>query len=1076
MKLETSGGLVRNSVRLVLAIAVALFLGLSTLAPAFAAGGQFSAIHGTVIDATTKAPIAGANIYAVSPSGSYSAKTDAKGFFTILGMSVDTYTVTISAPGHQTHNLTGVVAFGDEDEALGTIALGTQLKTIAHVQSNSVTSAFQPNQTTDSYTISGARITETTGKLAATNENTLLLAVPGVTLTNAGVPTIRGATAREIGYQYDGVNFVEPFLGNNGSDGLYNAIGNVQVVEGAGNATQGSIGAGVINIIPKRGTYPGSMFFDAEVGGPNFNHQLDIEDGMATKNGRFSNYISFNGQRYTPYFGNAGINQAAYLNYFQNQYISNNQFSDNFFYKFGHNQSKSLQVLYTNIQQVGTGILNAGGVFNAATNPNAAVYYPYDSLTQGLWQFLADPLAGGYTAAQYASLIGLSPGVPTTNQPISAPQQNFSLQTRFLKFEFDDSIDENTYLALRYYNWEQLQNSDDSYTLGPASGGISAQQSVGGPTVGVSGDLTRQIGSNLTVSLNGVFNVLHPIWNAYEPQLQALALGLSAFGANSQGISGADFLPGGYLSTQGVPAGTRIPSWGINYNGAFFQDYGAGIRFQYTPSSRVNFDLGVRYEGQNQHWFNQLGQYGQALPAAINPFDISPSAYTASVLYPHVVEPRLAVAYKMGNDSAIRFGYGRSAVFANAQSAGTPFHLYGLQPFLNVAAKPGPGSECGINGQIQIPVGQPGCTTYAQQLYWAGDNVEAPDVGNTFPANYSNYDLSFSHQFKNGFAARLTPFYKLGTNLPDFTLITILPGGGEIFGTANQGFNRTTGVEFNLTTPVRRLGFSGFLAATYQNVLSTTPPLSINETNVPLLSDATVALGNIYRAGYVSPFSIRVGGTENLKHGFSITPILQYDIGYPYSIGNLIAGGFGPGGTAPYANVPQVDFGAGINPLTGVQNISGSGLSTNYYDPSYPGTSQNPNIAANRGTPATSANGGKLSQPNLEADLTLQYKKNGNTFGVQMLNLFANAYLNSVPTVNPFYQPIATGVSGPQTNYNVCAAQGYGTARGCTAQLPTNTYAYTNGAYLLSNGDFTGAPVLAPLQPFTIQVYYQKSL
>ena len=569
------------------------------------------------------------------------------------------------------------------------------------------------------------------------------------------------------------------------------------------------------------------------------------------------------------------------------------------------------------------------------------------------------------------------------------------------------------------------------------------------------------------MSVNTKYDVAHPVWDAYEPQLQVdgLLAGSAAAGCVNPADgcpSTADWLPGGYVYNQFHGNVPRIPTWGINYHQAVFDNWGSGIRFQYNPVDPVKLDLGVRYEGQNQHWQNQLDQYGQGPPT--NPFDVLPSAWTNATLKPTVWEPRAGLTFLIGNHDSLRLGYGRSAVFDNAQTAGTPFNAYNIQPYLSIPAQPG--FQCGIASVKLFP-----CKSYGEELYWAGDSVESPDAGNTVPAIYSNYDVSFSHQFKNGWGARLTPFYKLGTNLPSFALIAILPGGNDIFGAANFGFNRTTGVEFNLTTPERRYGFSGFLSATYQNVLSTTPPLSINETNVPLLSTATLQLGDLYRAGYVSPVSFRVGGTYNLQNGFSATPVLQYNIGYPYSIGNLIAATVASG---KYANIPQVNFGPGVNPLTGIENISGAPLSTNYYDPADPGTPLHPNIAATRGTLGTSANGGILSPANLQANLTLQYKRAGNTIGVQFANLFGNAFINSVPTVNPFYQPVATGLSGPLTNKNVCQPQ-FQNARGCS-NIPNSINAFSNGAYLLSNGNFTGTTGFAPLNPFSVNVYYQHAL
>jgi hypothetical protein len=378
-----------------------------------------------------------------------------------------------------------------------------------------------------------------------------------------------------------------------------------------------------------------------------------------------------------------------------------------------------------------------------------------------------------------------------------------------------------------------------------------------------------------------------------------------------------------------------------------------------------------------------------------------------------------------------------------------------------------PGSTCGWTATATFP-----CQTYAQQLYWQGDNVEAPDAGNALPAIYSNYDLSYNHLFSGGLGMRVTPFYKLGTDLPAAFLLNPTLG---IFGIGNQGLNKTTGVEFALNTAQHAYGFSGFFAATYQNVLSTTPPFTTAENSVPLVNSASLALGDLYRAGYVSPASFRIGGTYNFKNGFSIIPTIQSDVGYPYSIGNMIAGQLNDG---TFANIPQVNFGPGITGGNAslIGGNPGAAVATNYYDPANPGSAQHPNIAATRGTPGTSANGGVLSAGNTTVNLTLQYKFHRNTLGVQMNNLFGNAYVNTVPSVSPWYQPVANGVSGPQTGAESCANQ-VGTARGCYATVPKETYAFTNGAYLLTNGNFTsGFPTLGPGTPFNLQVYYQVQL
>ena len=1059
---------VRSGLALLLALA---FLAVSA-PPVFAAGGQTGNLSGTVVDAQTKAPIAGATVNVVSPSGNYHAKTGSNGFFSILGLNVDSYTVSVEQGGYEAQSLSGITITGDQTANLGSIGLSKQLRTIARTSSRAPSGAYQPNQTSDSYTISGARITQTTGKAAATDENALLLAAPGVTLSNAGLATIRGGSAREVGYQYDGVTFSEPFLGGAGSSfgtsspgNLFNGIGSLQVVEGAGDATQGNVGSGVINAIPKRGAYPGFGYLDFEMGSPNYNHQFGLEYGIATANNAISNYIAYTGQRFTPYYGNHALDAGPYLNYFGNSLQYNDQLVDNFVFRFGHNKNQSLQALYSNVSVTQYGNLGGipGGVYDQNTNPGALAYYPYDYTSQATYIGLS-----GLTNAQYSRLIALGPGVPSEpvalSSYVSQPQINDTTQTRFLKFEYDNNLTASTFLALRYYNWEQQNIQDGYFSNGPISNGTAAYNDTGGSTVGSSIDLTQQLGSKLTVNLNAKYDNLHPLFDEVQPQFGFF----NGFGGGPQSgasPSSLDWLPGGYVYNAFGGNVPRLPGWGIGYHGTYFQNFGYGARFQYNPISSLRFDLGVRYEGQNQHWINQLDQYGQGVPAGLPTYDTLPSGWTNKQLQPREWEPRAAVSYEINSNNSVRFSYGRSAVFINAQTGGTPFYYAGLQPYLNLPPKPG-GFLCGSPSTTQFA-----CKSYGEQLYWQGDGVEFPDAGNSLPALYSNYDFSFSHRFSSGWATRLTPFYKLGTDLPSSALIATLPGGNQIFGTANFGFNRTTGVELNVTTPDRPVGASGFFTATYQNVLSTTPPLSINETNTPLLSPATLALGDLYRAGYVSPFSFRVGGTLNTKSGFSVTPVLQYDIGYPYSIGNTIAGNLGGG---QFANIPQVNYGAGVTPLNQIQNTNGTLLSTNYYDPAYPGNNLKPNIAFTRGTQAGPATGAFLSPANLQANLTLQYKKSGNTFGVQFTNLFGNAYINSVPGINPFYQPVATGLSGPQTGHNTCAAQ-YQATRGC-ADIPKDVYAYSNGAYLLTNGNFTGTTQLAPLLPNTIQVYYQRAL
>jgi hypothetical protein len=1051
--------------RLLLVCAAVFGLAWSSALPALAAGGQNGNLSGTVIDANTKAPIADATVSAAAPTGSYSAKTDAHGFFTMIGLVVDTYTVSVQAPGYDPLSTPGVTIQGDSTVSVGTITLSKQLRTIGRVVARSASSVFQPKQTVDSYQVSGERILQTTGKAAATNENNLLLAVPGVTLSSAGNPTIRGGLRTEVGYQFDGVDFTEPFFAMNGSTGRFNGIGSVQVVEGAGDATQGNIGGGVVNLIPKRGTVPPFGFVDGEVGGPNFFHQFAMEYGFASKNGRISDYISYTGQRYVPYNGYSNANAAAYNNFYGAAYAANDDFLNNFVYKFGKDNNQSLQILYLNrnIQEWG----NLGGITGG---PNGTFYYPNDPTNYAATLF-DGPNLYNVPVSTYQKIIGLNPGTPAFGRPNQGELVTYN-PTRYLKFEYDNNLNATTFLQAKMYNWENLQGGSNNTGFSGANGsnlGLGAYPTwneTGGPKVGGRLDLTHQFSSKHTVTLDGLYEGARPIWNGYDPNALFFLMadnGVSGRFGN-QALSYANFLapnqcaglPGcGYLAQyfpKGIP---RMPVSGINYNQALFQNFGYGIREQWAPNDRLKADLGVRFDGQNQKYgFNP---FNPTEPG--NPSDVSPASIGPKFTQPRETEPRVALSYQMDPNDSLRAGYGRSTVFLTGQTAGTPAGMYNAAPFAKVPALPG--FTCGSGGHnpgVTVP-----CQNYAQQLYWLYDqNFDAPDLGGALPALYNNYDITYQHQFTNGWGMRVTPFYKLGTNLPSFALVTGLAAGAAVFEVNNQGINRTTGVEFGVNTPDHPTGLSGFLSMTYQNVLGSTPPLIGGEDALPINGSGSLGLGDVYRAGYVSPFTTRLGAEFKTRNGWRLSPVLQYDRGYPFNVGDTIASGCGVLPNGGFANIPQSNIanGCGVTAIAGYQAQSGTSVATRYFDPANPGTGINPNIAWTRGTPSTPSSGGALWKSNLQAQMTIEYKVQRNTFGVLFNNLFGNAYNGTIPGINPYYQPVANGLSGPQTGINPL----YNPSRGFV-NIPKDAYAFTNGAYLL-----------LPNEPMSFQVYFQRSL
>jgi hypothetical protein len=91
-------------------------------APSFAAGGQTGMLSGRIVDASS-APISGADVTISAPTGRYTAHTDGKGRFRIIGADVDTYTLNVKKDGYTGVSQAGIAVLGDQTVDLGVITL-----------------------------------------------------------------------------------------------------------------------------------------------------------------------------------------------------------------------------------------------------------------------------------------------------------------------------------------------------------------------------------------------------------------------------------------------------------------------------------------------------------------------------------------------------------------------------------------------------------------------------------------------------------------------------------------------------------------------------------------------------------------------------------------------------------------------------------------------------------------------------------------------------------------------------------------------------------------------------------------
>jgi hypothetical protein len=500
------------------------------------------------------------------------------------------------------------------------------------------------------------------------------------------------------------------------------------------------------------------------------------------------------------------------------------------------------------------------------------------------------------------------------------------------------------------------------------------------------------------------------------------------------------------LNALGIYNGKQplIPSFGIDYHDASFLDYGVGIRDQWTISSKLKLDYGLREDIANYKFGPDATGFAGSSVAGneySNPSDLPPDLLSAQFLNPHVIQPRFAFSYQFDPNDSIRASYGRSVEFVFGQIAGTPANITDLDPRLalipatDTVAAPACGSglePAGTKGYAPNPAIGGGeyfkCANFAQQIFWAYDqNLDAPDYGGQGQPTFSNYDISLSHLFSQGaltgWGTKFTSYWRRDFNVVENVLLQEGPvnpitgqSSASVFGTRPDGVEKTFGLEASITTPDKPSGFTGFFTADYLAEYGSEPPASqgtnySSDTYQPIVPQALLNTGVLFREGYLPPFSIQTGFAYKTKWGLKIQPIISANTGYPTGVGaNTIAT---VNGVLMF--IPSTNYTYG--PIGGPGGAGETYNSPAFVDPALPGKSTAPNIAATRGYAEPALPGGALSNPGGNIDLDVEYTiKKGVTVGTYIANLLNNHYGQQYQ--NTKYQGVATGIAGPQTGQN----------------------------------------------------------
>jgi hypothetical protein len=381
---------------LLIASACALFAG-ALPTRAHAAEATTGEIAGTVLAQRDGAPIAGARVAAASASGRYVATSDARGRFTILGVTPDTYVVSAQAAGFEEAVQTGVVVLAGAGQQIA-FRLAASLRVIGSVRSTS--RAFAAGSTSDTFSVTGAQAranepiasSSGLGSYLQGSVQGAIASVPGIDLDSFGNAIPRGGQVDDAAFEFDSVPVVQGLIaepGGNVTGAQLSTIGVAQTsVTFAGYTSQSDNALGaVIDEIPAVGGHPGHTTLDLTEGIGALDNGASLQSQWASPDlrWRYAAGISFLSQ-YVPY-GDGSTFYASEAGTFglalQTRGMST--MTGNVHYALGPHDDLSILGLYGlgAYQQYGTpyggetvGAFNgASTVFPGQTNPTAPVDY-----------------------------------------------------------------------------------------------------------------------------------------------------------------------------------------------------------------------------------------------------------------------------------------------------------------------------------------------------------------------------------------------------------------------------------------------------------------------------------------------------------------------------------------------------------------------------------------------------------------------------------------------------------------------------------------------------------------------------
>ena len=218
---------------------------------AAAHAGKTGKIAGKVVDAQTKEPLIGVNVFI--PGTTLGAASDLEGNYFIINIPPGTYQLKASAVGYASQTVNNVTVSADRTTQI-TFELASQTIELTGVVIVAGRPIVQKDLTSTTSTVTSDQIS----KLALENVSSAVNLQAGVVEGH-----FRGGRSNEVKYLIDGISVNDVFSGNFSLEAEINTVQEIQVLSGTFNAEYGEALSGVVNQVTKiaRDNYSGSFSF-----------------------------------------------------------------------------------------------------------------------------------------------------------------------------------------------------------------------------------------------------------------------------------------------------------------------------------------------------------------------------------------------------------------------------------------------------------------------------------------------------------------------------------------------------------------------------------------------------------------------------------------------------------------------------------------------------------------------------------------------------------------------------------------------------------------------------------------------